>query len=85
MEWTLVSERLPEGKYPTYPPPYSNRTYDKYLVTDGFGNVMFAYYIDIGRQGNWQFVNPFNHRRIKNVYAWLGGQPVKRITKKEIL
>jgi hypothetical protein len=71
MGWTLVSEGLPVGRKPTYPPPFCNRYYDKYLVTNGCGDVFFAFYVE--RYGEWMFVNPFNHNEIKDVYAWIDG------------
>ncbi len=77
MEWYTVYERYPEGKKPTYPPPFHNRYYDKYLVTNGCGDVFFAFYVE--KHGEWMFVNPFNHNEIKDVYAWIGWQqaPIK--------
>lgn len=72
MGWTLVSDRLPVGRMPIYPPPFQNRYYDKYLVTNGCGDVFFAFYVK--KYGEWMFVNPFNHNEIKDVYAWIGGQ-----------
>ena len=75
MSWTLVSEGLPVGREPIYPPPFCNRYYDKYIVTNGRGDVFFAFYVKKKTDGDWKFVNPFNHYEIKDVFAWLDGNP----------
>jgi hypothetical protein len=67
-EWIPVSDELPKKEKPTYPAPWRNRTLKPYIVTDGY-NARFAFYVEVS-EGEWDFVNPHNHKRIKNVVAW---------------
>ena len=68
MKWRMIKDGLPPQEVPEYPNPWGNRTYKKYVVTDGY-EPRFAIFKEVGI-GVWGFVNPYNHHSILDIVAW---------------